>query len=196
MACHTGAYLTRFEDISSDESDEEGRDGEDMKDKADTSSVSYTESEEEEADLTGSISKKRFSQGSKMTPKYEKKVFSSDYADLCMYSCPVCTEDIDTDKMRTHLLSRHNTQDYDLKQLQFSTKTWHRCGICHKELLFTRLKLRNHVVTEHAMSIMDYNQQFMSREPAAEKQLTNDYANILKTLCKICNKTVETDHFR
>ena len=47
MACHTGAYLTRFEDISSDESDEEGREGEDMKDKTDTSSVSYTESEEE-----------------------------------------------------------------------------------------------------------------------------------------------------
>ena len=206
MAFDTGAYLTRFEDFLSNDSvsGEEGGDkgAGDVKVLADTSSY-YQNSLSEEAEdvqLQRNIPKKKPDTGAEITENPVKKVFSSDYADLCKYSCPVCGEDIETDKLRTHFPSSHNMANNHLNQFDFSTKTWHRCGLCQKEILFTRMKLRHHVVSEHAITIADYSKRFMMKETPSqvveEEQLTNDYADILKTRCKICNKIVETDNFR
>lgn len=157
-----------------------------------------------------------------------EKVFSNDYADLCQYECPLCSKHIETDKLSSHLSSNHGGAgggNLDLRPSQYSRETWHRCGICQKVLLFTRLKLRYHVISEHGLHIKEYNEKFMRRngrlgggrdssktsslaEPEAatesfldpsavsKNQISDDYADLLKTVCKICSKTVEMDKFR
>ena len=110
----------------------------------------------------------------------------------------------------------------ELEGRQFSKETWHRCQICNKAILFTRGKLRYHLVSEQGVSVQEYN-KFMRKicpsrarrgpreadsgawdggdadvDPSTvkEEEIRNDYADIVKIDCKICNKAIEKDTFR
>ena len=154
------------------------------------------------------------------------RVFSNDYADVCKYKCPVCSLDIDTEKLKSHINSNHDGErlaDTEPDTRQYSRETWHKCGLCHKALLFTRGKLRYHLNTDHGLSVHEYNDKFMTKhvrpsrgrrgsgepdgaadggetdvDPATvkEEEISNDYADIVKIVCKICNKSIEKDNFR
>ena len=194
----TGNYLTNFEDYSISSEDEGGERGKSVK-----------------SSKGGSIEK---------SDQDKERVFSTDYDDVCQYKCPLCSKDIDADKLSSHLSSSHPGGKGWLSGV-YSRETWHRCGICQKVLLFTRLKLRYHVISEHGLHIKEYNEKFMRRngrlgggrdesktsslaEPEAatesfldpsavsKNQISDDYADLLKTVCKICSKAVEMDKFR
>ena len=243
-----GNYLTNFEDYykSSEESEEEGE-RVCVKDKAAVDSDScryYTESEEEDRQGITKEEPRKFqikakpleslrgygvekcSQGQDKSVTDVEKVFTTDYGEVCQYKCPLCSKHIDTDKFTSHLSSSHvgaGGGNPDLRPSEYSRETWHRCGLCQKALLFTRLKVRYHVISEHGVSIKDYNEKFMTRtgrlglglgggrasrrtdspaeaelDPSTVRkdQISDDYSDLLKTLCKICNKTVEMDKFR
>ena len=239
----SGNYLTNFEDYykSSEDSEEEG-DRVGVKDKAPVDSDSsryYTESEEEDRQSYQGITKeeqrkfmikakpleslrgpgvKKCSQAQESVNDGEK-VFSIDYGEVCQYKCPLCSMHIDTDKLSSHLNTSHvgvGRGNTDLRPSEYSRETWHRCGLCQKAMLFTRLKVRYHVISEHGVSIKDYNEKFMKRtgrlllrndspveagadlDPSSvsKDQISDDYSDLLKTVCKICNKTVEMDKFR
>lgn len=155
------------------------------------------------------------------------RIYSNDYADVCKYKCPVCSLDIDTEKLKSHINSNHDGEsvgEVEGDPRQYSREVWHRCGLCNKALLFTRGKLRYHLGSDHGISVQEYNEKFMMRnirtararrgsgeadggawdggendvDPATvkEEEISNDYADILKTVCKICNKSIEKDNFR
>ncbi len=154
----------------------------------------------------------------------EDKTFSNDYVEVCKFKCNLCGLDIDTEKLRSHINNNHdNTVGVDNEldsNRPYSIKNFHKCGICNKTLLFTRVRLRYHIINEHNMAIQDYNEQFMANrgtskrfrrgsgdtgeggendvDPSTvdEADISNDYADIMKILCKICNKLVEKDNFR
>lgn len=154
----------------------------------------------------------------------EDKTFSNDYADVCKFKCNLCGLDIDSEKLRSHINNNHdNTEGVDNEldsNRPYSIKNYHKCGLCNKTLLFTRVRLRYHIINEHNMAIQDYNEQFMAKRGAVkrfrrgsgdtaeggendvdpstvdEADISNDYADIMKILCKICNKHVEKDNFR
>ena len=154
------------------------------------------------------------------------RIFSNDYADVCKYKCPVCSLDIDTEKLKSHINTNHDGEsvaDHEAENRQYSRESWHRCGLCNKPLLFTRGKLRYHLGSDHGISVQEYNEKFMMRNirPARarrgsgeadgawdgseadvdpinvkEDEISNDYADIVKIVCKICNKSIEKDNFR
>ena len=157
------------------------------------------------------------------------KNFSNDYADVCKFRCSLCGLDIDTEKLRSHINTNHESEecrDTDLDSSRpYSVKNYHKCGICSKTLLFTRVRLRYHIINDHNIPIQDYNDQFMVKrggraqrfrrgsgnggadgadggecdvDPSTvkEEDISNDYADIVKIDCKICNKHVEKDNFR
>ena len=154
------------------------------------------------------------------------RVFSNDYADVCKYKCPLCSLDIDTEKLKSHINSNHEGEtmaDTEQETRQYSRETWHKCGYCNKALLFTRGKLRYHLNTDHGVSVNEYNEKFMTKnirpsrgrrgsgdadggadggetdvDPSTvkEEEISNDYADIVKIVCKICNKSIEKDNFR
>ena len=188
----TGNYLTNFEDYSISSEDEGGERGKSVK-----------------SSKGGSIEK---------SDQDQERVFSTDYDDVCQYKCPLCSRDIDADKLSSHLSSSHPGGKGWLSGV-YSRETWHRCGLCQKALLFTRLKLRYHVITEHGVAIQDYEEQFIKRSgrrsscgasskteavlesdlhpsSASKKELSDDYTDLLKTVCKICSETIEMDRFR
>ena len=188
----TGNYLTNFEDYSISSEDEGGERGKSVK-----------------SSKGGSIEK---------SDQDQERVFSTDYDDVCQYKCPLCSRDIDADKLSSHLSSIHPGGKGWLSGV-YSRETWHRCGLCQKALLFTRLKLRYHVITEHGVAIQDYEEQFIKRSgrrsscgasseteavlesdlhpsSASKKHLSDDYTDLLKTVCKICSETIEMDRFR
>ena len=235
----TGNYLTNFEDYykSSEESEKEGEG-----DGGRESSCYYTESEDEDRQSYQGITKEKprkedENKSLKIRAKPinslidkdlvndDARVFSTDYDAVCQYQCPLCSKHIDADKLSSHLSSSHvggrgGGGTPHLRPSRYSRETWHRCGLCQKALLFTRLKVRYHVITEHGVSIKEYNEKFMTKtgrlggdtvspgqakavpEPdldprtVSKEQISDDYADLLKTLCKICNKTVEIDKFR
>eukprot|EP00092_Neocalanus_flemingeri_P040165 GFUD01043750.1.p1 GENE.GFUD01043750.1~~GFUD01043750.1.p1 ORF type:complete len:921 (+),score=245.54 GFUD01043750.1:150-2912(+) len=91
------------------------------------------------------------------------RVYSNDYSEVCKFKCVICGLDIDTEKLKSHMNSNHDTingNDGESKRA-YDVKTWHRCGICGKAVLFTRVRLRYHVITEHSMAIQDYNEEYM-----------------------------------
>ena len=108
----------------------------------------------------------------------EEKVFSNDYADVCKFKCTLCGLDIDTEKIRSHINTNHESSQLVDNELDsnrpYSVKTYHKCGVCGKNLLFTRVRLRYHIINDHNMSVQDYNDQFMTRK-----------GNILKYICKL-----------
>ena len=158
------------------------------------------------------------------------KVFSNDYADVCKFRCNLCDLDIDTEKIRSHINSNHDSSalaDTELDSNRpYSVKTFHKCGVCGKTLLFTRIRLRYHIINDHNMSMQEYNDKFITRrvnrhvsrqrrfsgntgddgwdggegdvDPSTvqEEDISNDYADIVKIECKICNKNIEKDNFR
>jgi len=160
----------------------------------------------------------------------EGKTFSNDYADVCKFRCNLCGLDIDTEKLRSHINTNHegsSMQDTELDSNRpYSVKTHHKCQICSKVLLFTRVRLRYHIINDHNMAIQDYNEQYMSKrvvksgntrvrrasgnnaesieygdndvDPATvkEEEISSDYADIVKIHCKICEKPIEKDNFR
>jgi len=89
------------------------------------------------------------------------RVFSNDYSDVCKFKCTVCGIDIDTEKLKSHMNSNHDAEVEESKR-PYDVKTWHRCGICGKAVVFTRVRLRYHVITEHSMTIQDYNEEYMN----------------------------------
>ena len=192
----TGNYLTNFEDYSISSEDEGGERGKSVK-----------------SSKGGSIEK---------SDQDQERVFSTDYDDVCQYKCPLCSKNIDTEMLSAHLGSSHvdaGGGNLVLRPSEYSRETWHRCGLCQKALLFTRLKLRYHVITEHGVAIQDYEEQFIKRSgrrsscgasskteavlesdldpsSASKKHLSDDYTDLLKTVCKICSETIEMDRFR
>ena len=154
----------------------------------------------------------------------EDKTFSNDYADVCKFKCNLCGLDIDTEKLRSHINTNHENAEFQDNELDsnrpYSVKTHHKCGICGKTLLFTRVRLRYHIINDHNMAIQDYNEQYMAKrgarsrmrrgsgnneeygdndvDPATvkEEEISDDYADIVKIDCKICNKHIEKDNFR
>ena len=96
----------------------------------------------------------------------ENKVYSNDYNEVCKFRCGVCGLNIDTEKYKNHINTNHDPSevvevDYGESKRPYDVKTWHRCGICGKSVVFTRVRLRYHVITDHSMAIQDYNDQYM-----------------------------------
>ena len=242
----TGNYLTNFEDYykSTEESEEEG-DIKSAVDS--DSSCYHTESEEEDLQSYQGKTKEKprkenekkslndfkikvrsleslrgysVEKSEKGSSKDVEKIFSRDYDDVCQYKCPLCSKNIDTEMLSAHLESSHvdaGGGNPVLRPSEYSRETWHRCGLCQKALLFTRLKVCYHVKSEHGVSIRDYNDKFMTRtgrqgqqggrtsskteaelqaSTVSKDQISDNYSDLLKTLCKICNKTVPLDKFR
>ena len=59
---------------------------------------------------------------------------------------------------------------------------------------------KNEISSEYVEDIDQFLEKMEDTEAEPsdirDDQLTNDYADLLKTVCKICGKTVETDTFR
>jgi len=96
----------------------------------------------------------------------ENKVYSNDYNEVCKFRCGVCGLNIDTEKYKNHINTNHDPSevvevDYGDSKRPYDVKTWHRCGICGKSVVFTRVRLRYHVITDHSMAIQDYNDEYM-----------------------------------
>jgi len=96
------------------------------------------------------------------------RVYSNDYSEVCKFKCGVCGLEIDTEKLKSHMNSNHDPIAVSESEggggegkRPYDVKTWHRCGICGKAVVFTRVRLRYHVISEHSMAIQDYNEQYM-----------------------------------
>ena len=74
---------------------------------------------------------------------------------VCKYKCGLCEEEVDTDRMKAHMTAQHQgdqvgtdliypnityilLQDEDDVRQGYDRKTWHRCGLCGTEVVFTR----------------------------------------------------------
>jgi len=156
------------------------------------------------------------------------RIYSNDYNEVCKFLCGNCDAKVDTEKWKNHIAlcydSNNETENNEHKK-PYDIKTWHKCGICGKALVFTRVRLRYHVITEHNMTIQDYNEEYMVRkggrgrplgtrgrrpsgnsegdvdgiiDPSKVKseEISDDYADIVKIECRICGKRVEKDNFR
>jgi len=101
----------------------------------------------------------------------EDLVFSSDYADVCKYMCIVCNKSVD--RLKTHMIAIHGQKASEVKisKKNFRTETYHKCGVCERVILFTKVRIRNHVAQSHNMSIREYDQQFMKPKIKNKKNI-------------------------
>jgi len=97
------------------------------------------------------------------------RVYSNNYDDVCKNKCTICSLEIDTDKLKNHMNSNHESVPLAIQdgggesKRGYDVKTWHKCGVCGKAIIFTRVRLRYHVMTEHSMAVQDYNEKYMEK---------------------------------
>ena len=74
----------------------------------------------------------------------DERVFSNNYSEVCKFSCNVCGEEVDSDQLKKHMTRLHGDAADQLEGgldgggNRFHKKTWHRCGICGKQVLQLR----------------------------------------------------------
>ena len=70
----------------------------------------------------------------------DERVFSNNYSEVCKFSCNVCGEEVDSDQLKKHMANLHSDvadqveEGLDGGGKRFHKKTWHRCGICGKQV--------------------------------------------------------------
>ena len=68
----------------------------------------------------------------------DERIFSNNYNDVCKFACDHCGDEVDTDKLKKHMAEVHNSATAGEEVLgegsRYQKKTWHRCGICGKEV--------------------------------------------------------------
>ena len=76
----------------------------------------------------------------------DERVFSNNYSEVCKFSCNVCGEQVDSDQLKKHMTRQHGGSADQLEEgldgggKRFDKKTWHRCGICGKQVRNTVYK--------------------------------------------------------
>jgi hypothetical protein len=88
------------------------------------------------------------------------RAFTNSYEEVCKLTCYVCGLQLESNRLNSHMAKEHSGQEAG-ERTQFDVLTWHRCGLCGKELVFTRQRVRHHVVTEHAHNLQDYDRTYM-----------------------------------
>ena len=68
----------------------------------------------------------------------DERIFSNNYNDVCKFACNNCGDEVDSDKLKKHMTEVHNSatagEDVLGEGSRYQKKTWHRCGICGKEV--------------------------------------------------------------
>ena len=70
----------------------------------------------------------------------DERVFSNNYNEVCKFSCNICGEEVDSDQLSKHMTRLHSDAADQREEglagggKHFHKKTWHRCGICGKQV--------------------------------------------------------------
>ena len=68
----------------------------------------------------------------------DERIFSNNYNDVCKLACNHCGDEVDSDKLKKQMTEVHNSATAGEEVLgegsRYQKKTWHRCGICGKEV--------------------------------------------------------------
>ena len=84
----------------------------------------------------------------------DERVFSNNYSEVCKFSCNICGEEVDSDQLKKHMSRVHAGAADDEGEegaeggwKRYHKKTWHRCGICGKQVKNTaeRYSCGNHL---------------------------------------------------
>jgi len=97
-------------------------------------------------------------------PKEEEKekIFSDNLEERCICRCAVCGKEMYQDRLGKHAELNHKDQKPSLQggRNEFVLKTYHRCKICHSELLFNLQGIRKHVRRAHDLSMDEYKENY------------------------------------
>lgn len=128
----------------------------------------------------------------------ENKIFTDKLDEMCLCKCEICQSQLEPYNMRHHCKSKHNMglDEYRDKygEIAFSRETYHRCKLCHKEIVFEYQKLSSHLYSGHSLGISKYINLFLS---ASENSTENENKEIsAEHCCKICGSTFPSNKFR
>ena len=72
----------------------------------------------------------------------DERVFSNNYDEVCKCACNMCGEEVDSDQLKKHMTRAHGgvgegegEEGVDGGGKRYHKKTWHRCGICGKQVI-------------------------------------------------------------
>ena len=96
----------------------------------------------------------------------EGKRFSNDMADCCSHQCRLCDRLVTLTSLRSHTRASHHVtikeymEQFGNYREQLHTVTWHRCGLCQKEILLDGDEIHKHC-RYHGISMAEYNNLFI-----------------------------------
>ena len=96
----------------------------------------------------------------------EEKRFSADMADCSSHQCRLCDRLVSITSMRSHTRATHHItikeymEQFGSYREQLHTVTWHKCGVCNKEILLDGDEIHKHC-RSHGMSMAEYSNLFL-----------------------------------
>ena len=96
----------------------------------------------------------------------EEKRFSNDMAECCTHQCRLCHRLVSLTGLRSHTRTSHHitikdyVEQFGNYREQLHTVTWHRCGLCQKEILLDGDEIHKHC-RSHGMSMAAYSNLFL-----------------------------------
>ena len=105
------------------------------------------------------------------TEKIEVKVYSNDIKDACKVQCKICEKEVVMSSMSKHtrrvhcLLLTEYKDIYGDHKKTICKKTYHKCGLCKKDLFLDVLEIAIHLrKKKHDISPNDYSARFLTRK--------------------------------
>jgi hypothetical protein len=94
---------------------------------------------------------------------------SNRLAEVCRVYCNVCEADVQYDELLRHLRSAHGLATKEnYGEYRFSVHRLHSCGICARQVMFTRKNVGAHTLKVHQMIFPEYARQYLEDAPHAK----------------------------
>ena len=115
----------------------------------------------------------KLSMKKKVTPKNLKnrkesndETYTDDINQVCKIRCQVCEKKIVMSNMNKHITEVHCLEVNEYKEFygyqNIVQKTYHRCGVCQRVLLFDILEIGAHLKKQkHTISLKEYSSRFL-----------------------------------
>ena len=104
----------------------------------------------------------------KMSPCTEEKRFSNDMTDSCCHQCRMCDRLVTLTSLRSHTRASHHVtikeyvEQFGNYREQLHTVTWHKCGVCNKEILLDGDEIHKHCKV-HGLTMAEYSNLYIKK---------------------------------
>ena len=98
----------------------------------------------------------------------EEKRFSNDMTDSCCHQCRMCDRLVTLTSLRSHTRASHHitikeyVEQFGNYREQLHNVTWHKCGVCNKEILLDGDEIHKHCRV-HGLTMAEYSNLYIKK---------------------------------